>query len=562
MTPPGPSTAVLRLLAVDPGLGARLRGPAGPGRDAFLAALRTALGPAPALRMPAGITDDRLLGGLDLAASLASGRRIAERGLLARAHGGVVIAAMAERMDPGTAARLAAVLDTGHATAERDGLSQSHPAHIGVIALDEGIDDESPPAALLDRLAFWLQADATNTDPADPDATANARAALPGITVPDHAITALVTTAAALGIPGLRAPILALRAARAAAALAGHPQIGEPDLALAAALVLAPRATTIPAPPPEDPADPPQPDTGADPEDPPPDQTEGGQLKDRILQAAQAALPPDLLAALAASGTMRSKSGGTTGATRKAAQRGRPTGNTQGLPKGGNRLHVLATLRAAAPWQRVRTPPPGRLAIRREDFRIRRFAQKTRSTTIFIVDASGSAALNRLAEAKGAVELLLAECYIRRDRVALLAIRGTAAEILLPPTPSLARAKKSLAALPGGGGTPLAAGIKAALELANAVTRAGQSPLAVFLTDGRANIALDGTPGRPTAEADALTLAKAWRASGHAALLVDTAPRPYPFARALAEAAGARYLPLPYADAGKLRDAVKAAGQG
>jgi magnesium chelatase subunit D len=550
------------LLAVDPGLGARLRGPAGPGRDAFLAALRTALGPAPALRMPAGITDDRLLGGLDLAASLAAGRRIAERGLLARAHGGVVIAAIAERMDQGTAARLAAVLDTGQSTAERDGLSQSHPAQIGVIALDEGIDDESPPAALLDRLAFWLQADATNTDPADADATATARAALPSITVPDRAITALVTTASALGIPGLRAPILALRAARAAAALAGHPQIEEPDLALAAALVLAPRATTIPAPPPEDQADPPPSDTDADSEDPPPDQTEGGQLKDRILEAAQAALPPDLLAALAASGTLRTKSGGTTGATRKTAQRGRPTGNTQGMPKGGNRLHVLATLRAAAPWQRVRTPPPGRLAIRREDFRIRRFAQKTRSTTIFVVDASGSAALNRLAEAKGAVELLLAECYIRRDRVALLAIRGKSAELLLPPTPSLARAKKSLAALPGGGGTPIAAGIKAALELANAITRAGQSPLAVFLTDGRANIALDGTPGRPTAEADALTLAKAWRASGHAALLVDTAPRPYPFARALAEAAGARYLPLPYADAGKLRDAVKAAGQG
>ena len=100
--------------------------------------------------------------------------------------------------------------------------------------------------------------------------------------------------------------------------------------------------------------------------------------------------------------------------------------------------------------------------MRRDDFRMTRFQQRTRTTTIFVVDASGSSALNRLAEAKGAVELLLADCYVRRDQVALLAFRGKEAELLLPPTRSLVRAKRSLAGLPGGGGTPLAAGIDAA----------------------------------------------------------------------------------------------------
>jgi magnesium chelatase subunit D len=131
--------------------------------------------------------------------------------------------------------------------------------------------------------------------------------------------------------------------------------------------------------------------------------------------------------------------------------------------------------------------------------------------------------------------------------------------LLLPPTSSLARAKRSLAGLPGGGGTPLASGFAAALGLAAGIQREGQTPLAVFLTDGRANIALDGRHGRPAAEADALQAAGAWRQSGHAGLVVDTAPRPHPFARKLAEAAAARYLPLPQADAGTLRAAVKLA---
>jgi len=199
------------------------------------------------------------------------------------------------------------------------------------------------------------------------------------------------------------------------------------------------------------------------------------------------------------------------------------------------------------------------IAIRRSDFRLRRFHQATRTTTIFVVDASGSAAIHRLAEAKGAVELLLAECYVRRDRVALLSMRGEGAEILLPPTSSLARAKRELAGMPGGGGTPLASGFIAALALADGVRRGGQTPVAVFLTDGRPNIALNGAHGRAGAEADALSTARAWRAAGHVALVVDMARRPHPFARTLADAAAAIYLALPQGDSGALQSAVRQA---
>ncbi|NKC33803.1 AAA domain-containing protein, partial [Roseomonas sp. BU-1] len=208
------------LLAVDPaGLGgAVLRGPPGPGRDAWLARLRTAL-PAdvPWRRLPPGIPDSRLLGGLDLAATLASGRRVAERGVLAAADGGVVVAAMAERMERSLAAKLCAALDDGTVSVQRDGFGQTHLARFALLALDEGAAaEEAAPAALADRLAFHLDPDFA-PEGAMPDAAA-ARARLAGVAVPPALAEALCGAALAFGIASLRAPLLALRAARAAAA--------------------------------------------------------------------------------------------------------------------------------------------------------------------------------------------------------------------------------------------------------------------------------------------------------------------------------------------------------
>jgi magnesium chelatase subunit D len=194
--------------------------------------------------------------------------------------------------------------------------------------------------------------------------------------------------------------------------------------------------------------------------------------------------------------------------------------------------------------------------VRRDDFHVTRYKQRSATTTLFVVDASGSSALNRLAEAKGAVELLLADCYVRRDQVAVLAFRGNGAELLLPPTRSLVRAKRSLAGLPGGGGTPLASGIDAAAALAASIARRGETPIVVLLTDGRGNIARDGTPGRARAGDDVQLAARQFRAANLRALLIDTSPQPQPAARQLAQEMGASYLPLPYAGATALSQAV------
>ena len=524
---------------------------------------------APFRRVPAGVTDDRLLGGLDLTATLASGRVVAERGVLADADGGLVIVPMAERASAALVSRLSQALDTSEVQVARDGVAATFDARVGVIAIDESMEDEAPvSAALTDRLAFgvvipsrWSAAQAMLPDAED---VALARTRFARVTVAPPQVEVLVGAALAFGVPTLRAPVLAVRTARALAALDGRDAVSDDDVMVAAKLVLAPRATRMPtAEPPSDAQEPPPPA--------PDEETDAGEenqaqhekpLEDLVVESMKAALPADLLAALLARASRVHGTAGQSGVSQSSALRGRQVGSRHGEPRGGKRLHVLETLRAAAPWQRLRGGTAGeaggRVKIRREDFRIRRFIEKTGTTVVFAVDASGSLALNRLAEAKGAIELLLAESYARRDEVALIAFRGTTAELLLPPTRALARAKRALQGLPGGGGTPLAHALDAARETAEIARRSGNMAMVVLLTDARANIARDGTPGRPKAAADALAAAAALRASGINSLFVDTSPRGEPFAREVALTMGARYLALPNADARTVSGAVQA----
>jgi magnesium chelatase subunit D len=551
------------LLAVDPaGLGGlSLRGGASPARDALLQALRAAM-PAgsPWRRLPLQIDDERLLGGLDLGLSLAAGRPVMQAGLLAEAAGGVVVLPMAERADAGLAARLSAALEPG-------------AAPLALVALDEGQSpDETLPASLRERLGLMAAVTADAAPGPAPDVEA-ARERLAHVACDDATLQALCSTAAALGIVSMRAAWQAWCAARAAAALAGRSTVTQADAELAARLVLAPRARALPQAP-EDPADatppPPAPPSAENP--PPPEQTaeaEVRELQEQTLAAAQAAIPAGLLESLAGRAPGRDGSAGRRGAPAKPAQSGRPLAPRRGPLRAGSRLDLLATLRAAIPWQRLRERDreqqglpraPTRLLVRRDDFHLKRYRRPQETTTVFVVDASGSQALNRLAEAKGAVELMLADCYVRRDRVALLAFRGAGAELLLPPTRSLARARRSLASLPGGGGTPLAAGLEAAWLLGCGVqARDGGRAVLVFLTDARANIARDGSPGRVQAAQDALAMAARLRCEGLQSLLIDTSPRPEPAAMALAQAMGARYVPLPHGQAAQVHAAVAAA---
>ncbi|MBY6204880.1 magnesium chelatase subunit D [Halomonas denitrificans] len=588
-----------QLLAIDPsGLGGvRLRARAGPVRDRWLDVLRSLAPALPRVRLPAHADADRLRGGLDLAATLRAGRPVAEQGLLERAGGGLLLIPMAERLESEPAAVIGLAMDTGRVhSAVEAGDRGPASARFGVVALDEGVDvDEAVPAGLADRLALHVDLSAVTVrdlaEPAIDVATVSAaRSILTEVRPGDATIEALCAAALALGIASLRAPLLAARAACGLAALDGRRNVSEDDLAAAVRLVLVPRATSLPsAEAEEDLADDSMQDSAEDASEDSDDASPPGEhrhdqkgrdesddsrtdlesMADRVLEAALASIPPGLLEASRAATAARSsaRSMGRSGARQAAGLRGRPAGVRRGRPGPNARLNLVETLRAAAPWQRLRASNDAadagsagehRVQVRQDDFRVHRFKQRKQTTTVFVVDASGSSALHRLAEAKGAVELLLADCYVRRDSVALITFRGTAAEVLLPPTRSLVRAKRRLADLPGGGGTPVASGITAALELCHGVLRRGATPVVVMLTDGRANVAADGSPGRERAREDALTAAAGLRASRLVALLVDTSPRPQPQARELADAMGARYIPLPHADAAGLSAAVRA----
>ncbi len=515
-------------------------------------------------RMPVSITDDRLMGGLDLAATLAMGRPVAETGLLARADGSILVVAMAERLPGQSAAQLARVIDTGEVSTERDGLSVRMASSFVTLAIsDPDEPGEILPAGLGDRLAFGLALH--DVSPARPRAgtlrreqIAAAREGIADIAVPDDVIEAIIGSALQLGIVSMRAPGFCLAAARGIAALAGRKAVTEADAALAAELVYASRARFFP--PPEEQA-PPPPENEADNGTEGNPQSQPDAMTEVLVEAVRVRMVLDIAARDRArrQAPRQEVAAGKSGDTVDSRMRGSRIGARPGDPRRDGRLDILATLRAAAPWQRLRTPAPGGLAIavRSGDFRVKRYRHRSEAVVIFVVDASGSAAMNRLAEAKGAIELLLSGCYARRESVALIAFRKETADLLLPPTRSLTRVKRSLSRLPGGGGTPLAAGIAAAAQLARLQRQRRRSPHIVFLSDGQGNIALDGSPGRERSAEDARDMARRLKALAEPVLFFDISKRPSLEAQKISAEMGALYKPLPVADARRVSDTVR-----
>ena len=566
----------LLLLQVDPyGLGGVwLKAGYSPARQIWLKQLQ-ALG-LRVMRMPHHIDQERMLGGIDLSATLAQGHVVEQMGLLAQADQGVVVVPMSDKLSAQTLAMLLQAHDQGHVHALT--LGNTHPSRFGLVALDESQDDEPGVASKLkERLAFWLDIDAVDVAKSQEQLEVlslselkEVRTSYVRIQPTEAQMRALCEVSVALGIESLRAPLLALRLACVHAAVHGRESLEDEDLTIAAQMVLSPRATRVPAnadtdnsPAPDEPRPPDEPSqeqTSSEDDSPPPTSIEPETLEDTILAAALASLPPKLLDQLlmGASQAKPQSSSGNSGQLQTSRQRGRPLSPRLGRPTSGARLHVLATLRAAAPKQKLRTKHAAqKIAIRSEDFHIQRFAHKAASCIIVAMDASGSAALARLAEAKGAVEILLQQSYARRDSVCVIAFRGSQAQTLLPATRSLVRAKKALAGLPGGGGTPIALALQHATEQAQALQRQGITPLLVMLSDGKANVTLNGLGGRTQAQADAMQWAKQWANHGFTSLWIDTSVQPTGHAQELANAMQGRYLAMPYVASQRLADAMQ-----
>jgi magnesium chelatase subunit D len=245
-----------------------------------------------------------------------------------------------------------------------------------------------------------------------------------------------------------------------------------------------------------------------------------------------------------------------------------------GLP-GEGRLDVVATLRAAAPWQEARgaesearspqNTGQAKIHLRVDDLHVKRYRSKAGTLFCFLVDASGSMALHRMRQAKGAVNALLQQAYVHRDQVALLAFRGEQADVLLPPSQSVELARRALDVLPTGGGTPLAAALLAAYQLAEqARSRGIHRTTLVLITDGRPNVPLTTDPAMPTdqrkaqAKEETQRLAVRLQAAGIGSVVIDT-QRSFLSrgeARELAAWLGGRYFYLPQGKGEDIAQAV------
>ena len=546
MTPWHRATLALTLLAIDPDsfAGLIVRARVSPVRDAFLRTSQKI--PMPLVKLHPSMTAQVLDGEIDLSSTLKASTLIMQKGLLNR-DPSLFILPMAERTDPYLTARLSQTLDAGNGHA--------------FLALDEGVEDETLPNSLSDRAAFWISLDGlalADFEPVPlPDNLVQLTKDARHVDIPDEVPEQLVTLAVNLGIPSLRAPTYAMRAAQAHAALHQRKVIMPEDLSIAVDLVFAHRATRLPETQDEQPEQPQEHQNETR-------QNEDDTLsipEDLLLDAVKAALPADVLEKLASDTKRRGATGNGAGAKQNGNRRGRPLPARAGSKANTARVDLIATLRAAIPYQTIRRKAqPQRTGpiIHPGDLRRKRYQTLSDRLLIFTVDASGSAAMARLAEAKGAVEMLLGEAYARRDHVALISFRGLDAEVLLPPTRSLVQTKRRLAALPGGGGTPLASGLTAALSLAETASHKGMSATIVLLTDGRANIALDGQANRTQAGDDAQTIARNIRSASVDALVIDTTIRPERSLKQLADMMHANYIALPRADAKRVSAAVTA----
>ncbi|MFF1347841.1 MULTISPECIES: putative cobaltochelatase [unclassified Streptomyces] len=532
------------------------------------------------VELPVGASEDRLVGALDIERALAEGVKAFEPGLLADAHRGILYVDEVNLLHDHLVDLLLDAAAMGASYVEREGVSVRHAARFLLVGTMNPEEGELRPQ-LLDRFGLTVEVAASretdqrvevvrrrlayDDDPAgfaagwagEEDALrariVAARALLPEVRLGDSALRQIAATCAAFEVDGMRADIVMARTATALAAWAGRTDVLAEDVRQAALLALPHRRRRNPFdapgldedklddtleqnsggdddPDPDGPGGGGRPPQGDGPDTPPAPEGEAGDapapsVPEQGQEQGQGqpsgggdrqpvgATEPFRTKMLSVPGLGEGAAGRR---SRARTEHGRTTGARR--PQGAlTKLHLAATVQAAAPHQRSRGRSGRGLVVRRDDLRQATREGREGNLVLFVVDASGSmAARQRMAAVKGAVLSLLLDAYQRRDKVGLITFRGRDAEVALPPTSSVDAAAARLELLPTGGRTPLAAGLLKAHEVLRVerLRDPSRRPLLVVVTDGRAT-------GGPDPVALASRAARLHEAQGVASVVVD-----------------------------------------
>jgi magnesium chelatase subunit D len=554
--------------------------------------------PVRLVELPVGATEDRVAGSIDLKQALSDGAVHFEPGLLARAHRGILYVDEVNLLHDHLVDLLLDAAAMGTVTVERDGISVTHAARFVLVGTMNPEEGELRPQ-LLDRFGLAVEV-AAPRDPAlraevvrrrlqfdaDPqafraryanaeerlrDRIQHAQSILPGIRLTDAALLKIAEVCSAAGVDGMRADIVMARAAAAHAAWHDreHPNID--DLRAAAKLALPHRRRRNPFDAPgldDDELDellPPDTDQDPDPDTDPDDPGSGhdaDDTPDAVPPSSGGQQTPTSAPPVGAGDPYRTKlftvrgvgDGHAGRRSRARTTTGRRTGAT---PVSDAGIHLVETVRAAAPHQAARGRTSGRLLLRPADLRRAVREGREANLVMFVVDTSGSmAARERMHQVKTAILSLLLDAYRRRDRVGVITFRDRAAEIALPPTGSIDIAAKRLDDLPAGGRTPLAEGLMKAAEVVRRerLRDPSRRPLLVIVTDGRATAGPDAV-GR--AQQAAAFLVK----DGVDSIVVDceSGRMRMGLAANLAEHLHAEHVPLAHVSAQALADIVRGA---
>jgi magnesium chelatase subunit D len=567
--------------------------------------------------LPVSATEDRVVGTLDIEHAIKKGEKRFEPGVLAHAHRGILYVDEINLLDDHLVDVLLDSAAMGVNTVEREGISFSHPANFVLVGTMNPEEGELRPQ-LLDRFGLCVDIKGIMdvarrvelikhrlSYDTDPEAFAAswqaveselcgqillAQELLPEVRISDGMLELISQICVDMGVDGHRADITMMKTSITLAAFNGRTEVLEEDVKEAAELVLPHRMRRKPFDNHSDKQDKlnesiekqrekekekeknkseqqkkehneqsgkPQ----AHPEEQKSDniQDSTGEQPDASSETIFATGESYQIKQLSPDFRRNNRNGsGRRSKTLTSSKKGRYIKSRIPDEKTTD-LAFDATLRAAAPYQFVREKNGNSIVIHDSDFRQKIREKKIGNLVLFIVDASGSmGAQQRMVASKGAVLSMLMDAYQKRDRVGLIAFKGAEAELVLPPTSSVEMAQKYLEELPTGGKTPLSHGLMKGYETIQAELRRDPDtcPFMVLISDGRANVSMNGEP--PLQETK--TIASMFRKECIQSAVIDTESSMIKFglAKEISSALGARYLALEDLKADSIIEAVRA----